>query len=328
MRLNRREILAGLGAAAAHSAVAPSMRAATGFPRRDDFAIPAGTAYLNAAMIHPMPRVAADAIARGMQLRVSGATVPSFAGGGAQPLPKVTFAAMINAKPSEIAYVPNTSTGENLVVNGLGLDRGARGNVVTDALHFEGALVHLLELKKKGLDLRIVRPTADGRIDMRDMARLVDKRTRLIEVSSVASYNGFQHDLKAVCDLAHANGAYVYADIIQSVGAVPLDVRAIGLDFAACSGFKWLMADFGLGFLYAREDLLDRVIQRTQVGYYSGSVDAHDSPLDPEHAATPLAWSLGREASSHFEVGVHRRQRRGCVRLQRVARIHSAARRR
>lgn len=119
MKLNRREILAGLGAVAAHSAIAPVVQAATGLPRKDDFAIPAGTAYLNAAMIHPMPRVAVDAIARGMQLRVSGATVPSFAGGGAKPLPKVTFAALINARPSEIAYVPNTSTGENLVVNGL-----------------------------------------------------------------------------------------------------------------------------------------------------------------------------------------------------------------
>ena len=163
--------------------------------------------------------------------------------------------------------------------------------------------MHLLELKKKGLDVRIARPTPDGRIDMRDLARLVDKQTRLIEVSSVASYNGFQHDLKAVCDLAHANGAYVYADIVQSVGAVPLDVRAIGLDFAACSGFKWLMADFGLGFLYAREELLERVMQRTQIGYYSGSVDTHDSPLDPEHASTPLAWTLGHDASSHFESG-------------------------
>ena len=129
MKLNRREILAGLGAVAAHGAIAPGVpaAAASGFPRKDDFAIPAGTAYLNAAMIHPMPRVAADAIARGMQLRVSGATVPSFAGGGAKPLPKVAFAALINAKPSEIAYVPNTSTGENLIVSGLGLDRDFRG---------------------------------------------------------------------------------------------------------------------------------------------------------------------------------------------------------
>ena len=102
--------------------------------------------------------------------------------------------------------------------------------------------------------MRIVRPTADGRIDLQRhgaAGRQADAARRGLVV---ASYNGFQHDLKAVCDLAHANGAYVYADIVQSVGAVPLDVRAIGLDFAACSGFKWLMADFGLGFLYARED--------------------------------------------------------------------------
>lgn len=303
MKPSRREILAGVSAVVAHSTIAPGLPAAAAFPRKHDFALPAGTAYLNAAMIHPMPRAAADAIARGMQMRVTGATVPSFAGGGAKPLPKVTFASLINAKPTEIAYVPNTSTGENLVVNGLGLDRDFRGNVVTDALHFESALMHLLELKKKGLDVRIVKPAADGRIDMRDMERVVDKQTRLIEVSSVASYNGFQHDLKTVCDLAHANGAYVYADIVQSAGAVPLDVRAVGLDFAACSGFKWLMADFGLGFLYAREELLERIVNRTQIGYYSGSVDTHDSPLDPEHASTPLTWSLGRDASNHFEAG-------------------------
>src|SRR5690349_14190103 len=203
MKLSRREILAAVGAAAAHEMIAPGLLAAAGFPRKDDFAIPAGTSYLNAAMIHPMPRVASDAIARGMQLRVTGATVPSFAGGGAKPLPKDTFAALINAKPSEIAFIPNTSTGENLVVNGLGLDRDFRGNVVTDALHFESALMHLLELKKKGLDVRIVKPTADGRIDLRDMEKMIDKQTRLVEVSSVASYNGFQHDLKAVCDVAH-----------------------------------------------------------------------------------------------------------------------------
>ena len=44
-------------------------------------------------------------------------------------------------------------------------------------------------------------------------------------------------------------------------------------------------------------------MQRTQIGYYSGSVETHDSPLDPEHAATPLAWTLGRDASNHFESG-------------------------
>ncbi len=133
---------------------------------------------------------------------------------------------------------------------------GSGSNVVTDALHFEGAIINLQALEReRGLDLRIAMPR-DGRIELRDLERLMDKKTKLIEVSLVAMYNGFQHDLKAVCGLAHAHGAYVYADIVQAAGATPIDVRASGVDFCACSSFKWLMGDFGAGFLYAREDLL------------------------------------------------------------------------
>ena len=145
---------------------------------------------------------------------------------------KAEFAALINATPEELAFIPNTSTGENLVVRGLGIP-GLGGNVVTDALHFDGAILHLQALQSQGLELRMAMPTADGRIELADLDRLIDRNTRLVEVSSVAMYNGFEHDLKAVCDLAHSRGAYVYADIIQGVGAVPFDVRATGVDFAA-----------------------------------------------------------------------------------------------
>src|SRR4029453_486769 len=115
------------------------------------------------------------------------------------------FADLINAKPSEVAYVSSTSAGENLVVQALALVRRFDGNVVTDGLHFEGAILHLLELKKQGLDVRIVKPTKDFRIDIKDLEKVIDRRTRLVEVSSASMYNGFQHDLKTVCDLAHAN---------------------------------------------------------------------------------------------------------------------------
>src|SRR6185503_3731504 len=105
-------------------------------------------------------------------------------------------------------------------------------------------------------------------------------------------------------DLAHAHGAYVYADIVQAAGAVPIDVRATGVDFCACSSFKWLMGDFGLGFLYAREDLLDRVVKRSQWGYHStDSMSEHVPPFDPEADATPVSWTRRNDASGHFEVG-------------------------
>jgi selenocysteine lyase/cysteine desulfurase len=174
--------------------------------------------------------------------------------------------------------------------------------VVTDALHFDGSLVHLFELKKQGLDLRVATPK-DGRIELADLERLVDRKTRLVEVSLVAMYNGFQHDLKAVCDLAHAHGAYVYADIIQGAGAVPIDVRATGVDFAATASYKWLMGDFGIGFLYVKEELLERVLRRTHWSYESApDTDIHQSPFDPQHGQV-VTYTPGTTAAEFFQLG-------------------------
>jgi selenocysteine lyase/cysteine desulfurase len=271
------------------------------FPRKSDFTIPDGVTYLNGAYMHPIPNVVRAAV-REYNDRRAGFTTQTSADPQISSRVKADFARLINAEPSEIAFVPNTSTGEVLVVHGLGIPAKG-GNVVTDALHFEGAIVHLESLKRDhGLDVRMVMPR-DWKINLADLERVVDSNTRLIELSLVTMYNGFQADLKAVCDLAHAHGAYVYADIIQAVGAVPIDVKASGVDFCSCSGFKWLMGDLGLGFLYARGDLLGRAVQRTQVGYHSASRYAtHFLPYDPPSSA-PFSWALGESATSYFEVG-------------------------
>ncbi|MEW5919332.1 MAG: aminotransferase class V-fold PLP-dependent enzyme [Gemmatimonadota bacterium] len=306
--MNRREMLAGLGSFAAVGALGrleaapqasqlPASVTLADFPRKADFNIEPGYTYISGAYTHPMPIAAAEAYRRHVERRstLSDATAPNATD------PKAAFAALINAKPSEISYIPNASTGENLVVEVLGIKK-FDGNVVTDALHFEGALIHLMELKKQGLDLRVA-PVRDGRIDTNDLERLVDNKTRLVEVSFVSMYNGFQHDLKKVCDLAHAHGAYVYADIIQGVGAVPFDVRATGLDFAACATYKWLMGDFGLGFFFVREELLGRVVQRPHWSYGSAPNAAlHLSPTDPQYP-NPVTWTPGRDAASHFQLG-------------------------
>ncbi len=310
MDITRRNVLAGLGSLAASAAVgsaaaqeltsadqASSLQPSPmQFPRKADFAIREGHTFLNSAYIHPMPVAAADNVRR-------------YALSRSQPDGetwerldvKAEFAALINARPSEICFVPNTTTGENFVFNGLGLP-AAGGNVVTDALHFEGALIHLQALKREGLDVRMVLPR-DWRIELRDLERVVDRKTRLVELSHVAMFTGFQHDLKAVCDLAHAHGALVYADIAQSAGCTPIDVKASGVDFCACSSFKWLMGDFGLGFLYVREDLLDRVVRRTHYGYYMASKMAtHFLPYDPA-GSEPFTFELSSDATGHFEVG-------------------------
>ena len=308
MEITRRQALSGLaGAIGAKAAVSGPVAVrvdahggqappAPAFPCKADFSFADGVTYINGAFTHPMPAAAAEAYRAAVRRRstVGGPFVPTA---DVRPL----FAALINARPSEIGFIPNTSTGENFVVEGLGLVPG-RDNVVTDGLHFEGALVHLMERKQRGLDVRVVMPR-EGRIQLADLERAIDRRTKLVEVSFVAMYNGFQHDLKAVCDLAHAHGAYVYADIIQGVGAVPLDVRATGLDFAATSTYKWLMGDFGLGFMFVKEDLLDRVIRRPHWSYESApDVEFHWSPFDP---ASPkaISYTLGKDAGTFLRLG-------------------------
>jgi selenocysteine lyase/cysteine desulfurase len=297
MSLTRRELLAGTAQMAAAAAFQP---ADLSLPARRDFAIPEGQTYLNSAFIHPIPVAAAQAVSRYIETRTF--SRERWSGDELAATVRAQFAELINARPAEIGLVESTSRGENLVVNGLGLASNA-GNVVTDALHFEGSLILYGELQKRGLDVRLVRPR-DWRIDPSDLEKVVDRKTRLVAVSLVSWYNGFEHDLKRVCDLAHAHGAYVYADIVQAAGNTPIDVRASGVDFCACSSFKWLMGDFGLGFLYVREALLDTVIHRSEYGYQQADTAMHYLPSDPP-ADVPVTWTMHTDARAHVQVGTY-----------------------
>ena len=80
---------------------------------------------------------------------------------------------------------------------------------------------------------------------MDDFASHTDERTRLISVAWVSNRNGFRYDLPPLADLAHAHGAYLYADAIQAWGTFPTNLHDENVDFACGNGYKWLHADFG-----------------------------------------------------------------------------------
>lgn len=116
------------------------------FPRKNDFTIPEGVTYLNGAYMHPMPNDVRDAV-RDYNDRRGGFTTQTSADPDFDINVKADFAALINANTSEISYIPNTTTGEILIVHGLDIPRSG-GNVVTDALHFESSIIHLQSLSK------------------------------------------------------------------------------------------------------------------------------------------------------------------------------------
>jgi selenocysteine lyase/cysteine desulfurase len=272
MTLGRREFLAGASALAvsARSALAAVQPAKPGaiFPPsvRADFPSVSLDTYMNAAAMHPLGSFAARAIEQGIAYRLHGAGPGrvDFGADKQQDLKK-RYGQLIGATANEIAYTASTSDGENIVVMGMDLAKRG-GNIVIDELHFTTSLYMYKELEKKGVELRIVKHR-NWAIDVKDMDRAIDKNTRLVSLALVSNVNGFMHDAKSVSALAHARGAYVFADIIQAVGAVPVDVKALGVDFASAGTYKWLMGERGLGFLYVREDLQGTVLPTTRYGH-------------------------------------------------------------
>jgi selenocysteine lyase/cysteine desulfurase len=256
--------------------------------------------FLNPAGFHPISVESGRAMERYIAAKVRGpAAGAEFAGPKLEEV-KALFARLINAKPSEIAFVQSTMMGENVVVAGLGIPAGS-GNVVTDELHYNGSLYLYKTLEKAGLDLRIVKHR-DWQIYVNDVAKATDRKTKLIAMTLVSNINGFEHNTRGLSDLAHAHGAYLYADIVQAAGAVPIDVRAMGIDFASCSTYKWLMGERGLGYLYVREELQGSALKPTQFGdrQYDNFL-YHNFPYTPPRE-TAFSWEpLG--GASRYEVG-------------------------
>jgi selenocysteine lyase/cysteine desulfurase len=256
--------------------------------------------YLDSGSMHPMSLGARAAINEYVARRSLDPAGPSEGVDDEAVLSK--FARLVNADKDEITYVQSTTTGEQMVLRALGIPRSG-GHIVTDTLHFFGSFPLYEEMARQGMQVTWLRPV-NGRIPIEDVKKAVRKDTKLIAVSAVSTFNGFQHDLRAISDIAHQTGARVYADIIHAAGCVPLDLHASGVDFAACASYKWLMGDFGLGFLYVRKDV-QKTLSRSNYGYYGmAKFDSHVYPLDPPGNSV-ADYEFGDNATGAFALGTH-----------------------
>jgi selenocysteine lyase/cysteine desulfurase len=273
-------------------------------PVQGDYIVDRYEVCLNNARWHPMSKGVRRAMEEYLEYKSRGVWTPSPGLNSPESvLVRGSFAELIGAVPEEIAFVNSTTAAENLIVASLGLHQPGPHNIVTDALHFEGSLYLYQELAKKGVEVRIVTPRG-WQIERADLEAAVDKKTRLVAVSQISYLNGFEHDMKAVCELAHAHGAYVYADAVQAAGCMPLQVRESGVDFLASASYKWLMGDFGLGFLYVRKDVLPK-LQRTQWSFRQFTeFNYHAFPGDPA-GPFPASYEQHEDAAGYFEVGTY-----------------------
>ena len=217
---------------------------------RGQFPVTEELAYLNTASTGPAPLPVREALVAYADEKMTYRDPGSR--GRAVDRARSRFASLFGADEAEIAFLFNTSDGENVVANGIDWRPG--DNVVIDELHFTTAFVVYRELEKReGVELRII-PSREGRAHPEDYDAYTDDRTRLVSVAWVSNRNGFRHDLPTLAEIAHARGGYLFADGIQAFGTFPTDLHAEGVDFACGNGYKWLHADFGCSILYARSE--------------------------------------------------------------------------
>jgi selenocysteine lyase/cysteine desulfurase len=147
-----------------------------------------------------------------------------------------------------------------------------------------GQIAHAQELR--GAEVVHVRPDSTGAIPLERWDEAVDERTALVCCTAISFRSGHRQDVAAIARLAHDQGALVLADSYQAVGAVPVDVRALGVDFLTGGTVKYLLGSAGLGFLFVRGGLLpaltpsqtgwfaDEDIFRMDISDYSPAADA------------------------------------------------------
>ena len=222
---------------------------------RKEFPILAHTTYMISHSLGAMPRRAADSMqeyadtwaTRGIRAWEEGwwdmpVTVGNLIG------------SIIGAGEGEVVMQQNVSICQWIVTSCLDWS-GPRNRLVTDGLNFPSNDYIYHRLEKQGAEVVTVASTDGMTLPTEAMLAAIDERTRLVSVSHVAFRSSWVQDLEAITRRAHEVGAMVVADLYQSAGILPVDVRALGVDFATGGSVKWLCGGPGAGYLYVRRDL-------------------------------------------------------------------------
>jgi cysteine desulfurase / selenocysteine lyase len=213
-------------------------------------------AYFDHAAVAPLTQPATDAMSRWLAQASEEGDTTWLEWSRQLSACRTSTAHMIGAGEHEIALVPNTTTGINLVVEGFPWQPG--DNVITLADEFPTNLYPWMNLAKRGVETRLV-PTDEGRVSPDQIAAYCDERTRVVSISWVCYSNGCRRALKPIADVAHESGALFLVDAIQGLGVFPLDVKASEIDVLAADGHKWLLGPEGAGIAYIHEGWLERL---------------------------------------------------------------------
>jgi kynureninase len=188
------------------------------------------------------------------------------------------IARLIGAPPGSVSMHQNVTLAEAVVVSCFGFD-GPRRRIVYEEGNFPSVRYLYQALERAGADILVA-------ADDEGVVETIDERTLLVPVTHVLFKTGQIQDVEAIVARAHEAGALVVLDAYQSVGTVPLDVTALGVDVAVGGSVKWLCGGPGAAWLYVRPDLASS-LEPALTGW-----QAHARPFafEPEQDYAEGAW--------------------------------------
>ncbi len=167
----------------------------------------------------------------------------------------------INApKANEIVFTKNATEALNLIAYSYGLAFLKPGDeiLISIAEHHSNLVPWQMVAKRTGAVLRYIYLEDDCNLSEKDIAEKINEKTRLVAVTQVSNVLGLVNDVKRIAKLAHDVGAVMVVDGSQSVPHMKVDVQDLDCDFFAFSGHK-LLSPMGIGVLYGKEELLDKM---------------------------------------------------------------------
>jgi cysteine desulfurase/selenocysteine lyase len=222
---------------------------------RKEFPITRNYNFQNHAAVAPITQRAAEAI---QQCATSAKDAANIEGNFYAHADHVRHLAahLINADAAEVTFIKNTTEGISFVANGLNWNTG--DNVVITNVEFPANVYPWMDLKSRGVKVQMVREES-GRIPLDRVIEAINNRTRVVSLSAVQFASGFRCDLAEVGRVCQERGVLFCVDAIQALGVLPIDVRAMNIDFLSADGHKWLCAPEGCGIFYCRRELLEHV---------------------------------------------------------------------
>jgi len=183
--------------------------------------------------------------------------------------------ALVGAAPGDLSLHQNVTITQAVISSCFDF-RGPRNKVVLVDLEFPSIVYFYTEQQARGARIEMVKSEDGIRIPLDKLLAAIDEQTLLVPVSYVLFRSSCIQDARAIIERAHRVGAHVILDVFQAAGVVPMDLRAMGVDFAVGGVLKWLCGGPGVAYLYVRSDLRAK-LKPTLTGWL-----AHRRPFDFE----------------------------------------------